>query len=221
MTIVGNGWPDVNGWFLGRDASRFIRCSKQIRWRRSKDSTTEFTKNHEGSRRFFGAEFCLFLNVEVSFAHGMITPAVEGPVSPCGSVVLRELRGKSLAVSRRVRALKVIGLALPFLFLVPAASNAALMSAQDLATACSGDAAARATCNGYLMATTDAVLLKESRGRGNGKACVPPTVTIDQVRDAVLSVAEHRRVAQAPVGVTLVTRALRATWPCDAAPKQQ
>jgi hypothetical protein len=117
--------------------------------------------------------------------------------------------------------MQVFALALPFLILVPPASNAALMSAQDLATACSGDATARATCNGYLMATTDAVLLKESRGRGNGKACVPPTVTIDQVRDAVLNVAEHRRVAQAPVGVTLVTRALRATWPCDAAPKQQ
>jgi hypothetical protein len=117
--------------------------------------------------------------------------------------------------------MEVLGLALPLLILVPAASNAALMSAQDLATACSGDPMARATCNGYLMAATDAVLLRESRGRGNEKVCVPSTVTVDQVRDAVLNVAQHRRVAEAPTGVMLVVRALRVTWPCDAASKQQ
>jgi Rap1a immunity proteins len=220
--IVPNGWPDLHGWFPGRDAWRFIACcSKQIRWRRlqrNKDSTTECTKNRAGSRRLSGTEF---LDVGKSFAHGMITRAAGGPVSPCRSVFLSELRVKSPAMSRRIRALKVIGLALPVLVLVPAASNAALMSAQDLATACSGDATARATCNGYLMAATDAVLLKESRGRSNGKLCVPSTVTVDQVRDAVLNVAEHRRVAQAPTGVMLVAHALRVAWPCDAAPKQQ
>jgi Rap1a immunity proteins len=220
MTIVGNGWPDVNGWFLGRDAWRFIGLyPKRNRLRWSKDSTTEFTKHRGKSRRFFGMEFSEFHDVEN--VSETITRAVIRSVAPCVSVVHREPRVESLAVSPRIPTVQVLALALPFLIAATAASNAALMSAQDLATACSGDAAARATCNGYLMATTDAVLLKESRGRGNGKVCVPPTVTIDQVRDAVLSVAEHRRVAQAPVGVTLVTRALRATWPCDAAPKQQ
>ena len=115
-----------------------------------------------------------------------------------------------------------LALALPFLLLVPTASNAALMSAQDLVTACSsGDATARATCNGYLMAATDAVLLRESNGRANGRVCVPPTVSVDQVRDAVLGVAEVRRVALAPSAVMLVVRAMHVTWPCDEVPKQQ
>ena len=49
-------------------------------------------------------------------------------------------------------------MALLLLTLAPTVSNAALMSAQDLVTACSGDATAKAACNGYLMAVTDALL---------------------------------------------------------------
>jgi Ssp1 endopeptidase immunity protein Rap1a len=106
-------------------------------------------------------------------------------------------------------------LALPLV--TPAASNAALMSAQDLLTACSGDAVAKATCDGYLMAATDLVLRRESRGRGNGKVCVPETVTVDQVRAAVLDVGRQGRAGRAPAGLGLVTFAMRRTWPCQAA----
>jgi hypothetical protein len=115
------------------------------------------------------------------------------------------------------------GLAL--LLLVPVASHAALLSAQDLITACSGDPQAKATCDGYLMAVTDLILLRESRGH-NGKICVPEAVTRDQIRDAVMNVAQRPRAAHAPNGAAVVMMALRATWPCNdapnnAAPKQQ
>jgi Rap1a immunity proteins len=101
--------------------------------------------------------------------------------------------------------------AVSLLVMAPNASNAALMSAPDLLTACSGDAVAKATCNGYLMAVTDAVLLRESRG--GGRSCVPETVTVDQVRDAVLNVSA-RRAAHAGTALRLVTGAMRVTWPC-------
>ena len=100
-------------------------------------------------------------------------------------------------------------LALPLV--IPRASNAALMSAQDLLTACSGDAVAKATCDGYLMAATDAVLRRESRGRGNGKVCVPETVTVDQVRAAVLDIGRQGRAGRAPAGLALVAFAMRRT----------
>jgi hypothetical protein len=96
-------------------------------------------------------------------------------------------------------------------------SNAAQMSAQDLLTACAGDGVAKATCNGYLMAITDFVLQREGRGRGNARTCVPDTATVDQVRDAVLNVAQ-RRAERAQSGIRLVAAAMRVTWPCDAPP---
>jgi hypothetical protein len=97
----------------------------------------------------------------------------------------------------------------------PAASNAALMSGQDLLTACSGDAVARATCNGYLMAATDLVLRREGRGGVNARLCVPPTITVDQVREAVLNVGQQGRAVRAPAGLGLVAAAMRRTWPCQ------
>lgn len=106
-------------------------------------------------------------------------------------------------------------LALPLV--VPAASKAALMSAQDLLTACSGDAVAKATCDGYLMAATDLVLRRESRDRSNARLCVPATVTVEQVRAAVLDVGRQGRAGRAPAGLGLVAFAMRRTWPCQAA----
>jgi hypothetical protein len=100
------------------------------------------------------------------------------------------------------------------LLLAPAASNAALMSAQDLLTACSGNAMARATCDGYLMATTDLVLRREGHGQRKARLCVPATVTVDQVRDAVLDVGRQGRAMRAPAGLGLVATAMRRTWPC-------
>jgi Rap1a immunity proteins len=97
----------------------------------------------------------------------------------------------------------------------PAASNAAMMSAQDLLTACSGDAVARATCDGYLMAATDLVLRREGRGRANARMCVPPTVTVEQVREAVLNVGQQGRAVRAPIGLGLVAAAMRRSWPCQ------
>lgn len=95
-----------------------------------------------------------------------------------------------------------------------AASHAALMSTQDLLTACSGDAVARATCDGYLMAATDLVLRRQSRGKANARLCMPPTITVDQVREAVLNVGQQGRAARAPAGLGLVAVAMRRTWPC-------
>jgi hypothetical protein len=116
---------------------------------------------------------------------------------------------------------RLLGLALTLLILAPLSSNAALMSAQDLVTACAGDATAKASCNGYLMAVTDALLLKESRGRTAGRVCVPETVSVDQVRDAVLDVAQRPRAEHAPSGVMVVMMALRRTFPCQEAPRSQ
>ena len=107
------------------------------------------------------------------------------------------------------------------LFTAPAASNAALLSAQDLASSCAGDLRARTICDGYLMAVTDAVLQRENRGHTGGKVCLPETVTLDQVRDAVLNVAHRPRAARAPAGVALVMMAMRTTWPCNDAPGQR
>lgn len=107
--------------------------------------------------------------------------------------------------------LKLPALAVASLLLAPAASNAAMMSAQDLITACSGDATARATCDGYLMAATELVLRRQGRGR----ICVPSTVTVDQVREAVLNAGQQGRAARAPAGLGLVAAAMRRTWPCQ------
>ncbi len=118
--------------------------------------------------------------------------------------------------------MKILGLATALLACAPAASHAAMLSAQDLVTDCSGDATAMATCNGYLMAVTDIALRRESRASGEGKVCVPETVTVAQVREAVLSVAHGpggQAAVHAPTGLRLVARALRATWPCDPASK--
>jgi hypothetical protein len=110
---------------------------------------------------------------------------------------------------------KVLAATMALLLSAPAASHAALMSAQDLLTACSGDAMARATCDGYLMAATDLVLRREGRGRAKARLCVPSTVTIDQIREAVLSVGRQGRAMRAPAGLGLVAIAMRRTWPCQ------
>ena len=122
-------------------------------------------------------------------------------------------------VRRTLPNMKPILLALALLLLAAVPSNAALMSARDLLAACSGDAVAKAICDGYLMAVTDLVLRRETNSRGNGKTCVPATVAVDQVRDAVLTISQRGRAAQAPAGLGLVTVALRLTWPCEAAPQ--
>jgi hypothetical protein len=115
---------------------------------------------------------------------------------------------------------KLIAAIFTFLLVAPAASNAAMMSAQDLLTACSGDAVARATCNGYLMAATDLVLRREGRGGANARMCVPPTVTVDQVREAVLNVRQQGRPIRAPAGLGLIAAAMRRTWPCQGSPNE-
>jgi hypothetical protein len=112
---------------------------------------------------------------------------------------------------------KLLGAALGVLLIAPAASRAALMSAQDLLTACSGDAMAKATCNGYLMAATDLVLRRQGRGR----VCIPADITVDQVRDAVLNVGRQGRAMRAPAGLGLVAAAMRRTWPCQGSPGDQ
>jgi hypothetical protein len=109
----------------------------------------------------------------------------------------------------------VCAILLALMLIAPATSNAALVSAQELTAACSGDAKGRAACDGYLMAVADTLLLRESRGRTGGKVCLPETVTLDQVRAAVLNVAQRPRAARAPSGVMLVMMAMRVTWPCN------
>jgi hypothetical protein len=107
---------------------------------------------------------------------------------------------------------KVIALVLPILFPMAAPSHAAMMTAQDLLNACAGGGTAKATCDGYLMAITDVILRRESRG--NAKVCVPQSVTVDQVRDAVLNTGQRPRVRQAPNALRLVAVAMHVAWPC-------
>jgi hypothetical protein len=110
---------------------------------------------------------------------------------------------------------KLIAVMFALLLLAPTASNAALMSPQDLLTDCAGDAVARATCNGYLMAATDLVLRRESRGRTNAKVCLPSGVTVDQVREAVLNFGQQGRPLRAPAGLGLIAAAMHRAWPCQ------
>ena len=104
-------------------------------------------------------------------------------------------------------------------------SRAAMLSGPDLLTACGGNATAKATCDGYLMAVTDAVLQRESRARGKGKLCVPETVTIDQVRESVMGFTKQAKAPAQPMtgapALRLVTAALRTTWPCEDVPKKK
>jgi hypothetical protein len=137
----------------------------------------------------------------IESSHGMAVPR-------------RPIERRSLAT-----AALLIAAIFTVLLLAPTASHAALMSAQDLLTACSGDAMARATCDGYLMATTDLALRRESNGRTNARLCVPPTVTVDQVREAVLNFGQGRAV-RAPAGLGLVAAAMHRTWPCQGSPRE-
>jgi hypothetical protein len=107
---------------------------------------------------------------------------------------------------------KIIPLVLPLLLPIATPSHAAMMTAPDLLNACAGGGTAKATCDGYLMAITDIILRRESRG--NAKVCVPQTVTIDQVRDAVLNTGQRPRARQAPNALRLVAVAMHVAWPC-------
>jgi hypothetical protein len=113
---------------------------------------------------------------------------------------------------------KAITLTLILSLLFPIVSRAEMMSAQDLITACSADQRGRGVCDGYLMAVTDAILLRESRGRAQGRVCVPRDVTVNQVRDAVLNLSQRPRAARAPSGVMLVMIALRVNFRCQDEP---
>jgi hypothetical protein len=101
--------------------------------------------------------------------------------------------------------------------IAPLAAKASLMSGQDLLSACGGDGNGRTVCDGYLMGLTDIVLHRESRGHG-GRICLPASVTVDQVRDAVLAVGHRPRLMRAPSGVAVVAAAMRVTWPCAGNP---
>ena len=104
-------------------------------------------------------------------------------------------------------------------------ARAAPLSGRDLLAACGGNATAKATCDGYLMAVTDAVLQREARAKGKGKLCVPETVTIDQVRVGVTDFVSRDKPRDNPVAswsaLRLANAALRATWPCEDAPKKK
>jgi hypothetical protein len=108
---------------------------------------------------------------------------------------------------------KAVTLTLIASLFIPAVSRADMMSARNLIAACSGNQ--RDVCDGYLMAVTDAVLLRESRGGAQGRVCVPQDVTVDQVRDAVLNVSQRPRAARATSGVMLVMIALRVNFHCQ------
>ncbi len=139
-----------------------------------------------------------------------------------GSVLEVLNAGRLITVSYALQACRAASLvasaALALLLAGSTPSHAAMMSAQDLIAACSGDNRAKATCDGYLMAVTDLILQRQSHGRAAGKICVPETITQQQVRDAVLNVAQHPRAAQADSGTMLVLMAMRKTFPCANAP---
>jgi Rap1a immunity proteins len=64
-------------------------------------------------------------------------------------------------------------------------------------------------------------LLRGGRGRAGGEVCLPESIALDQVRDAVLGVARRPRASRAQSGVVLVMMAMRVTFPCAGAPTQQ
>ncbi len=103
---------------------------------------------------------------------------------------------------------------------VSAPAVAAPMTAVELTAACSGDASAKLTCDGYLRALTDFVLVREARGM-HGKICLPSGVTGDQIRETVVSFANAKPPRGAPTAIRLVSAALRAKYPCSGAPKGQ
>ena len=93
--------------------------------------------------------------------------------------------------------------------IAPLAAKASLMSGQDLLSACGGDGNGRTVCDGYLMGLTDIVLQRKAAADG-GKICLPASVTVDQVRDAVLAVGHRPRLMRAPSGVAVVAAAMRS-----------
>ena len=97
---------------------------------------------------------------------------------------------------------------------------AAPMTAAELTAACSGDANAKLTCDGYLRALTDFVQVREARGQ-QGKICLPAGVTGDQIRETVVSFANAKPPQGAPTAIRLVSAAMRAKYPCSGAPKGQ
>ena len=102
---------------------------------------------------------------------------------------------------------KAITLTLILSLLFPIVSRAEMMSAQDLITACSADQRGRGVCDGYLMAVTDAILLRETRGRAQGRVCVPQDVTVNQVRDKL----RRKRLAYTTV-LSVMQKLDKAGW---------
>ena len=103
---------------------------------------------------------------------------------------------------------------------VAAPALAAPMTAAELTAACSGDASAKLTCDGYLRALTDFVQVREARGQ-QGKICLPAGATGDQIRETVVSFANAKPPQGAPTAIRLVSAAMRAKYPCSGAPKGQ
>ena len=111
-------------------------------------------------------------------------------------------------------------LAAALLYFGAATANAAPMTAAELTAACAGDANARLTCDGYLRALTDLVLVREARGQ-HGKICLPDTVTGDQIRETVTSFVATKPPRGTPTAIRLVSAAMRSKYPCSGAPKGQ
>ena len=97
-------------------------------------------------------------------------------------------------------------------------ASAAPMTAAELTAACTGDANARLTCDGYLRALTDFVLVRAAQGK-NGKVCLPKTIAVEQVRDAVTKFAAAKPPKGDPTAIRLVSAAMRAKYPCGGAPR--
>ncbi len=106
--------------------------------------------------------------------------------------------------------------------LVPAAALAAPMSAQSLLSACTGDAMAKANCEGYLQALGDLLSRRETAGKATGRICLPATIAPDQLRGAVVNFAAQKTNGRLPpLALGLANQAMQLTWPCDSTPKSQ
>ncbi|MCA0303192.1 MAG: hypothetical protein LCH95_12385 [Proteobacteria bacterium] len=103
---------------------------------------------------------------------------------------------------------------------VPAAvadnASHSLTGSRQLIESCQSNASTvRALCLGYLAAVADDVRHHEAEGPGGERiACLPPSPTIDQFRDAFLTFVAAHPEAASQRALQTVKAAMAAHWPC-------
>lgn len=102
----------------------------------------------------------------------------------------------------------------------PGAARAGFYSGKDLLAACAvekGDPAyfeRNYECVAYVAGAVDA--FNTTRAANGLKSCLPPKVTIRQLRDVTVDYLRDNAKKQSAPASTLVFSATRKAWPCDA-----